>query len=245
MVVANHVHILAHTEFVQVGHVDPHREASFKRRNAGGLPATDNSVHDAIHSATKLPAFTNRKLVNVAQNKSMGNVIGVHGFLSGKAVNVADIFREVAAGVGPGGGSSDVVEEFRERVRRKQRETLRDPVSVIEVQGIVSTIACRNQVLIHIAEFRIGTEQLASRNSGPIEATTAGGNVAGEGIGNLIVQCISQREVLWIQLIEVQAARGDVDAVIPYVRKFHDIAVGGRVLESVHPLLIIVGTAFV
>ena len=51
------------------------------------------------------------------------------------------------------------------------------------------------------------------------------------------------REVFRIQLIEIQAARNHVDAVIPHVGEVNHIVRCRRVLEPVHPLLDIVGLA--
>src|SRR2546423_262470 len=45
MVVANHVYVLAYSEFIPVVDVNPHREPAFEGHNAGGLPVADDCVH--------------------------------------------------------------------------------------------------------------------------------------------------------------------------------------------------------
>ena len=116
-------------------------------------------------------------------------------------------------------------------------------MGVIHVQRVVPAIAGGRLVLIDIAELRMGPEQLALRNRGPVEATTAGGDDSKERVGNLVEQCRPHGEVFWIQLIEIQAARQYVDAVIPHVGEVDHIVRRGRVLEPIHPLLVIVGLA--
>src|SRR6266496_1229385 len=158
MVVTNNVHILAYTELILVGHINAQREPTFERRDARGLPASDNSIQYAVHSTTDFLAFTNWKFVNIAQNKSVGYVVGIHGFFSGQVVDVPKVFREVAGGIGPGSRTSHVIEELRERVGCQKRETLRHAVSVVEVQSIVASIAPWNQVFIDSAKFWVRPE---------------------------------------------------------------------------------------
>ena len=116
-------------------------------------------------------------------------------------------------------------------------------MGVIHVQRVVPAIAGGRLVLIDIAELRMGPEQLALRNRGPVEATTAGSDESEERVGNLVEQCRPHGEVFRIQLIEIQAARQYMNAVIPHVREVDHIVRRGRILEPIHPLLVIVSLA--
>src|SRR5206468_7078244 len=95
-----------------------------------------------------------------------------------------------------------------------------------------------------VAEFRVRSEQLSSRDRRLIKAAPARRDNAGEGVCNRSKQGTSHRKIPRIQLIEVQAARQRVHTVVPYVGDVNDIVGRSRVLKSIHPLLVIVRLAF-
>src|SRR6478672_9615986 len=96
---------------------------------------------------------------------------------------------------------------------------------------------------VNITEFRVGPEQLPLLNRGLIKTAAAQGDVAEERIWNLIQQGIAHREVLGINLIQIEAAGDDVDAVVADVGDVQYVVGSRRILESIHPLLSIVRLA--
>src|SRR5258708_7025534 len=103
--------------------------------------------------------------------------------------------------------------------------------------------ARRSIGLVNIAKFRMGAKQLSLRNRRLIEAATARCDVAEEGIRNRGGQGIPHREVRWIQLIEIQTTRQSMHTVIAYISNVNHIVRRGGILNSIHPLLAIVGLA--
>ena len=80
-------------------------------------------------------------------------------------------------------------------------------MGIVHIQRIIPPIAGRVIVLIDIAEFRIGPEQLALLNRGlsrpqPLEVIGSE-----ERVGNLVEQAAPHGEILRVQLIEIQATR--------------------------------------
>ena len=164
----------------------------------------------------------------------------VHRLLSGQVVNVADIFREVSGRGGPVFGSADVVDKFRECIGGQQGESLRYPVSIVYVQGVVTRTSCRILVFVDVAEFRMRPKQLSLRNRRLIKAASTRSNLAEEWVWNLRQQSIAHRKVLGIQLIQIEAARVHVHAMIANIGDIDHVVGRRRILETVGPLLVII-----
>ena len=103
--------------------------------------------------------------------------------------------------------------------------------------------ARRILVLANVAEFRMRSKQLSLGNSRLIKAATARSNVAEEWVSNLSQQGIAHRKELGIQLIQIEAARHHVHSMIAYVGQVEYVVRCGRILDSVRPLLGVIGLA--
>src|SRR6185437_4768426 len=87
---------------------------------------------------------------------------------------------------------------------------------------------------------RMRPEQLSRRNGGLVETATARSDRAGKRIRYRRQQGIAHREVLRIQLVKIEAARQSVHTVISHISYVNHVVRCGRVLEAIHPLLVIV-----
>src|SRR6266536_3258936 len=95
-------------------------------------------------------------------------------------------------------------------------------------------------IFVNVAELRVGSKQLPLLNRGLIKAAAARGDLAEEWVWNLSQQRVTHGEVLGIDLIQIQAAGINVDPMIANVGDINYVIGRRRILESVHPLLIVI-----
>ncbi len=136
-IVTSDIHMLAHAEIVIVASCNRERKSLFQGQCSRGLPATENLVQHTIHprSRTSCPC---QPEVRTHSSKRSCEAYRLHPPTSPQpGCKRCEYFPRSWQTQKPSFGSSHVVNKFRKRVGRQQREPLRNTVRVVHVQGVV------------------------------------------------------------------------------------------------------------